>query len=64
MGPALITGGSRGIGAMLDRGFGRTVLVSSVAAYTGGIVGPHYAAPQAGLHGLAHSLPSSAPPTA
>ena len=44
------------IGGMLDRGFGRIVLVSSVAAYTGGIVGPHYAASKAGLHGLAHSL--------
>ncbi|MFZ0043488.1 MAG: SDR family NAD(P)-dependent oxidoreductase [Solirubrobacteraceae bacterium] len=44
------------IGAMLERGFGRIVLLSSVAAYTGGIVGPHYAASKAGLHGLAHSL--------
>jgi 3-oxoacyl-[acyl-carrier protein] reductase len=44
------------IGAMIDRGFGRIVLLSSVAAYTGGIVGPHYAASKAGLHGLAHSL--------
>jgi 3-oxoacyl-[acyl-carrier protein] reductase len=41
---------------MIDRGFWRIVLVSSVAAYTGGIVGPHYAASKAGLHGLAHSL--------
>jgi 3-oxoacyl-[acyl-carrier protein] reductase len=46
----------RVIGGMIDRGFGRIVLVSSVAAYTGGIVGPHYAASKAGLHGLAHSL--------
>lgn len=44
------------IGGMIDRGFGRIVLLSSVAAYTGGIVGPHYAASKAGLHGLAHSL--------
>jgi 3-oxoacyl-[acyl-carrier protein] reductase len=44
------------IGGMLDRRFGRIVLLSSVAAYTGGIVGPHYAASKAGLHGLAHSL--------
>jgi NAD(P)-dependent dehydrogenase (short-subunit alcohol dehydrogenase family) len=36
------------IGAMIDRGFGRIVLLSSVAAYTGGIVGPHYAASKAG----------------
>lgn len=46
----------RAIGAMLERGFGRIILLSSVAAYTGGIVGPHYAASKAGLHGLAHSL--------
>jgi 3-oxoacyl-[acyl-carrier protein] reductase len=44
------------IGGMLDRGFGRIVLLSSVAAHTGGIAGPHYAASKAGLHGLAHSL--------
>jgi 3-oxoacyl-[acyl-carrier protein] reductase len=44
------------IGGMVERGFGRIVLVSSVAAYTGGIIGPHYAASKAGLHGLAHSL--------
>jgi 3-oxoacyl-[acyl-carrier protein] reductase len=44
------------IGEMIDRGFGRIVLLSSVAAYTGGIVGPHYAASKAALHGLAHSL--------
>ncbi|MFC7327635.1 SDR family NAD(P)-dependent oxidoreductase [Marinactinospora rubrisoli] len=41
---------------MVERGFGRTVLVSSIAAYTGGVVGAHYAASKAGLHGLAHSL--------
>jgi 3-oxoacyl-[acyl-carrier protein] reductase len=52
--PFLIVGAA--IGGMLDRGFGRIVLLSSVAAYTGGIVGPHYAASKAGLHGLAHSL--------
>jgi 3-oxoacyl-[acyl-carrier protein] reductase len=44
------------VGGMLERRFGRIVLLSSVAAYTGGIVGPHYAASKAGLHGLAHSL--------
>ena len=41
---------------MVERGFGRIVFVSSVAAFTGGVVGPHYAASKAGLHGLAHSL--------
>ncbi|MGN6868125.1 MAG: SDR family NAD(P)-dependent oxidoreductase [Solirubrobacteraceae bacterium] len=38
------------------RGFGRVLFVSSVAAFTGGIVGPHYAASKAGLHGLTHFL--------
>jgi 3-oxoacyl-[acyl-carrier protein] reductase len=32
------------------------VFISSVAAVTGGLVGAHYAASKAGLHGLAHSL--------
>jgi 3-oxoacyl-[acyl-carrier protein] reductase len=34
--------------------WGRIVNVSSVAAQLGGIVGPHYAASKAGLHGLTH----------
>ena len=41
---------------MCERDFGRIVFISSVAAYTGGLVGAHYAASKAGLHGLAHSL--------
>jgi 3-oxoacyl-[acyl-carrier protein] reductase len=41
---------------MCDRGFGRIVFISSVAAFTGGLIGAHYAASKAGLHGLAHSL--------
>ncbi len=41
---------------MARRHFGRVLFVSSVAAFTGGIVGPHYAASKAGLHGLTHSL--------
>jgi 3-oxoacyl-[acyl-carrier protein] reductase len=41
---------------MIDRGFGRVIFVSSVAAFTGGIVGPHYAASKAGLHGLTHYI--------
>ena len=44
--------------AMRDRGFGRILFISSVAAFTGGIVGPHYAASKAGLHGLTHFLAS------
>ena len=43
---------------MLERRFGRIVFMSSVAAFTGGIVGPHYAASKAGLHGLTHYLAS------
>jgi 3-oxoacyl-[acyl-carrier protein] reductase len=41
---------------MRERGFGRILFVSSVAAFTGGIVGPHYAASKSGLHGLTHYL--------
>src|ERR671922_499073 len=45
---------------MAERGLGRIVLLSSVAAYTGGIIGAHYASSKAGLHGLAHSLSQQA----
>ncbi len=41
---------------MRARGFGRILFTSSVAALTGGIVGPHYASSKAGLHGLTHFL--------
>ncbi|GIH20265.1 SDR family NAD(P)-dependent oxidoreductase [Rugosimonospora africana] len=41
---------------MVSRGFGRVLYVSSIAALNGGIVGPHYAASKAGLHGLMHHL--------
>ncbi|GAD53456.1 3-oxoacyl-[acyl-carrier protein] reductase [Halarchaeum acidiphilum MH1-52-1] len=37
---------------MRERGWGRIVNVTSVAARNGGIVGPHYAASKAGLIGL------------
>jgi 3-oxoacyl-[acyl-carrier protein] reductase len=43
---------------MRARGFGRILFTSSVAALTGGIVGPHYASSKAGLHGLTHYLAS------
>jgi 3-oxoacyl-[acyl-carrier protein] reductase len=43
---------------MRGRGFGRILFTSSVAALTGGIVGPHYASSKAGLHGLTHFLAS------
>ena len=35
--------------------WGRILNVSSVAAQTGGVVGPHYAASKAGMLGLTHS---------
>ncbi len=40
---------------MRARGFGRIINLSSVAAQTGGVTGPHYAASKAGLLGLTHS---------
>src|SRR6266446_7065706 len=47
---------------MRERGWGRVIFISSVAAFTGGIVGPHYAASKAGLLGLTHSLSASLAP--
>ena len=46
----------RVIPGMRERGYGRILFISSVAAFTGGTVGPHYAASKAGLHGLTHFL--------
>jgi 3-oxoacyl-[acyl-carrier protein] reductase len=46
----------RTLPGMRERAFGRVLFMSSVAAFTGGIVGPHYAASKAGLHGLTHFL--------
>ena len=54
--PYLLT--RRVLPGMRERGFGRIVFTSSVAALTGGIVGPHYASSKAGLHGLTHYLAS------
>jgi 3-oxoacyl-[acyl-carrier protein] reductase len=48
----------RAVPAMAERGFGRILFISSVAAFTGGLAGPHYAASKAGLHGLTHFLAS------
>jgi 3-oxoacyl-[acyl-carrier protein] reductase len=39
---------------MRERRWGRIINLSSVAAQLGGVVGPHYAASKAGLHGLTH----------
>jgi 3-oxoacyl-[acyl-carrier protein] reductase len=39
---------------MRARKWGRIIFISSTAAQVGGVVGPHYAASKAGLHGLMH----------
>jgi 3-oxoacyl-[acyl-carrier protein] reductase len=43
---------------MRQAGWGRIINVSSVAAQTGGVVGPHYASSKAGMIGLTHSYAS------
>src|SRR6478609_9398497 len=43
---------------MRARRWGRIIMLSSVAAQTGGVVGPHYAASKAGMIGLTHSYAS------
>lgn len=40
---------------MRAKKFGRIIMMSSIAAQTGGVIGPHYAAGKAGLLGLMHS---------
>lgn len=40
--------------AMRARRWGRIINLSSVAAQLGGVIGPHYAASKAGIHGLTH----------
>jgi len=40
---------------MRAQGWGRIINISSSAAQTGGLVGPHYAASKAGMLGLTHS---------
>jgi 3-oxoacyl-[acyl-carrier protein] reductase len=44
--------------SMKQNHFGRIINISSVAAQTGGIIGPHYAASKAGMLGLTHSYAS------
>jgi 3-oxoacyl-[acyl-carrier protein] reductase len=46
----------RTVPGMRERRWGRVLLMSSVAAATGGLVGPHYAASKAGLDGLVHFI--------
>jgi len=43
---------------MRSRKWGRIINLSSVAAHTGGVVGPHYAASKAGILGLTHAYAS------
>jgi 3-oxoacyl-[acyl-carrier protein] reductase len=43
---------------MRRQAWGRIINISSTAAQTGGIVGPHYAASKAGIHGLTHAYAS------
>jgi 3-oxoacyl-[acyl-carrier protein] reductase len=43
---------------MRARAWGRIIMLSSIAAQTGGVIGPHYAASKAGLLGLTHSYAS------
>jgi 3-oxoacyl-[acyl-carrier protein] reductase len=52
----------RTVPGMREQSFGRVLFISSVAAFTGGIVGPHYAASKSGLHGLTHFLASRLAP--
>ncbi|KAL9085182.1 MAG: hypothetical protein Q9165_007713 [Trypethelium subeluteriae] len=41
---------------MEKRGWGRIIFGSSIAGFTGGLVGPHYASSKSALHGLVHWL--------
>jgi 3-oxoacyl-[acyl-carrier protein] reductase len=43
---------------MRARRWGRIIMLSSVAAQNGGVVGPHYAASKSGIVGMAHSYAS------
>ena len=52
--PWLLTQAS--LPGMVERGYGRILYVSSIAALNGGVIGPHYAASKAGLHGLMHHV--------
>ncbi|OHV07586.1 SDR family NAD(P)-dependent oxidoreductase [Kushneria phosphatilytica] len=45
----------RVIPGMRSRGWGRVIMMSSIAAQFGGVIGPHYAASKAGMLGLMRS---------
>ncbi|PQE04877.1 short-chain dehydrogenase reductase protein [Rutstroemia sp. NJR-2017a BBW] len=42
--------------AIVEKRWGRIIFCSSVAGFTGGVVGPHYASSKSALHGLVHWL--------
>ncbi|KIW59510.1 hypothetical protein PV05_03954 [Exophiala xenobiotica] len=42
--------------SMVEKGWGRVIFCSSVAGFTGGVVGPHYASSKSAMHGLVHWL--------
>ncbi|KAF9483667.1 NAD-binding protein [Pholiota conissans] len=43
---------------MLQQKYGRIIFCSSVAAGTGGVIGPHYASSKSAMHGLVHWIAS------
>ncbi|KAM3075274.1 hypothetical protein ACMFMG_007283 [Clarireedia jacksonii] len=45
--------------AMVEKRWGRVIFGSSVAGFTGGVIGPHYASSKSALHGLVHWLASA-----
>jgi len=47
------------IPAMEKKGWGRVIFCSSVAGFTGGSIGPHYASSKSAMHGLVHWLASA-----
>src|SRR4051794_28932739 len=47
---------------MTERRFGRILFTSSVAGFTGGMVGPDYGASKAGLHAITHFLAARVAP--
>ncbi|KIW14913.1 hypothetical protein PV08_07698 [Exophiala spinifera] len=44
------------IPSMVGQNWGRVIFCSSVAGFTGGVVGPHYASSKSAMHGLIHWL--------
>lgn len=52
----------RVIPGMREQGWGRIILISSVAGFLGGVVGAHYAPSKAGQMGLMHALAGSLAP--